>query len=169
MLNRPRWWLRPSLNNVGEQIGEREGSAQSGLNATSSPRPPLPLTFCASSLGALHALNLSVWCVVRSLIIALTVYSVKERLLHARHLLEWHGNRFARMDVATVLQNGACATKMMTVVGWPLMPNQTRDSGATFAPNGNVFSTNDIFSNGSVMRSLRFHARGSTDAGQRLG
>ncbi len=26
-----------------EPIGEREGSAQSGLNATSSPRPPLPL------------------------------------------------------------------------------------------------------------------------------
>ena len=94
---------------------------------------------------------------------------VKERVLHEPCLLEGHATRFARMDVATVLQNGACAIEMVTVVSWPMMPNQTCDGGATFAPNGNVFSTNEIFSDGSAMRSLRFHARGSTDAGQRLG
>jgi len=93
---------------------------------------------------------------------------VKERPVHEQHFLEWHGNRFARMDVATVLQNGRCAMEMVTVVGWPMMPNQSCDGGATFAPNENVFTTNDIFSDGSVIRSLRFHARHSTGAG-RLG
>jgi len=93
----------------------------------------------------------------------------QRHLLHEQHLLEWYGARFATMDVATVLQNGACPIDMATVHRWPMIPNQTCDGGATFAPNGTVFTTNDILSYSSAMRSLRFHARGSTRSGHRVG
>ena len=42
-----------------------------------------------------------------------------------------------------------------------MMPSQARDDGATLVPNGNVFTTTDIFSDDSVIGSLRFHARDS--------
>jgi hypothetical protein len=135
----------------------RHGNARTRLNSA----------FCASTLGRLHDLNLPVWCVVRSLIVALTACLVNERIVHEPDFLEWR-DRFARMDVAAVLQNGTCAIEMVTIHAWPMTPNQTRADGATFTPNGNVFTTNNIFSDGRAMRSLRFHARGSTDAGQRL-
>jgi hypothetical protein len=73
------------------------------------------------------------------------------------------------MDEAAVLQHGTCTIEMVTVLGWPMMPNQTRDGGATFAPNENVFTTNQIVSDDTAMRSLRFHARRSPDAGLRPG
>ncbi len=127
--------------------------------ACESQRPSatrLNSAFCAIGLGRLHDLKVLEWCVLRSLIDALTICSVMTRALHERYLMEGQGDRLADVNVASVPQNGACAMGVVTVASGTMMPNPSYDGEATFNPDRTAYSTNTSASQAKAIGSLKW-------------